>query len=157
MLWLEEEGARQRRKASLPPEVGYAAWYGRVQVGACVLSGALAAGLFVSWLGVAGHLAYRVGVLGGSTRASAGMTLAGARVVGIARAAKPGGGAAPVTLLVRHGGVLIPCEFRAESAPREVRVGDVVSIWSRAGREEERTASVLLKDCELVLRPRPGE
>jgi len=156
MLWLEEEGARRRRKAALPPEVGYAAWHGWIRVGACVLWGALAAGLFVCWVAESWRLAYRVDVLGGSARAGAGMTLSGARVVEVARAAKPGGAAPAVTLLVRHGGLLIPCEFRAENAPRGVRVGDVVSIWSRAGRAEEETAPVLLKDCELLLWPRPG-
>src|SRR5205085_2309101 len=123
-------------------------------VAACVLCGTLAAGLFVYWLAESRLLAYRAGVGERDARVGTGMTLTGARVVAITRAAKPGGGAAPVTLLVKHRGLLIPCEFRAENAPRGVRGGDVVSIRSAAGRAEEETGPVLLKGCELVEWPR---
>ncbi len=153
MLWLEEEGARRRRKAPPRPEVGYAAWHGWAKVGAYVLCGALASGLFVCWRAEAWDRAYRVGIME-RFRVPAGMTLADARVVAVARAAEPSRGAPALTLTVRHGGLLVPCEFRAESAPRNVRVGDIVSVWGRKGRVEEGTAPVLLKDCELALWPR---
>jgi hypothetical protein len=61
LAWLEGEGERRRRKAPVPPEFGYAAWRGRVHVGACALWGALAAPLFVCWLAESWHRAARVG------------------------------------------------------------------------------------------------
>jgi hypothetical protein len=78
------------------------------------------------------------------------MTLAGVRVEGIGRGAPAGGDPAPLTLSVRHGGLLIPCEFREAKAPRDVQVGDVVTVRCAGWRAEGETEPVLLRDCELV-------
>jgi hypothetical protein len=85
------------------------------------------------------------------------MTLADVRVEGIGRGT-PAGGPAPLTLTVRHGGLLIPCEFRGAKIPRGVQVGDVVTVRCAGWRAEGETEPVLLRDCELVevFRP-PGE
>jgi hypothetical protein len=153
--WLEGEGERQRRKAPAPPELGYAAWRGRAHLGACALWGALAAPLLVCSLAEAWLVAARGGSappLPGlwSVRPGVGMTLADVRVEGIGRGAPANDGPAPLTLTVRHGGLLIPCEFRGAKVPRGVQVRDVVTVRSAGWRAEGETEPVLLRDCELV-------
>jgi hypothetical protein len=56
----------------------------------------------------------------------------------------------PRILIVRYKGRLLVCEFRKEAAPRDVRVGDVVTIRSATGLVEERRGRLLLGDCEVV-------
>src|SRR5262249_54947312 len=109
LAWLEGEGERRRHRFPLPPRVGDPAVRGWAHVGVCVLAGTLAAGLFVCWLARAWHVAgipsRRSFAVGGA------MTLEGARVEAIARDVKAGR-PAPLTLIVRHGGWLMACEFR---------------------------------------------
>jgi hypothetical protein len=89
LAWLEGEGERRRRKAPVPPEVGYAAWRGRAHLGACALWGALAAPLLVCSLAESWQRAALVGSAPAvpglwDLRPGVGMTLADMRVEGIA-------------------------------------------------------------------------
>jgi hypothetical protein len=163
VAWLEGEGERQQRKTPLPPRVGDSARRGWVQVWVGVLGGTLAAGLFVCWLGMAWRVAEQVGAapawltIRTSVLDSLVKTLEGVRVEEVVRDVKPGA-PGPLTLIVRHRGVLLPCEFREEKAPREVRVGDSVTIRYAKIRVEKERHRVVLEDCYVVERlRRPGE
>ena len=153
VAWLGAEGERHRQFFPLPRPARDPAWRGWVHVGVCVLGGALVGGLFVCWLAMAwqragpASLAERNFGMGGE------LTLPGARVEGIARPARAGRGTRPWTLTVRYRGVLVVCEFREGRVPRDIRVGDTVSIRSAAGRDERETGPVLLKDCEVIEGP----
>lgn len=59
LAWLEGEGERQRRPVLPAPQAKDPDLRGWVQVGVCVLGGALAAALFVCWLTTARELAVR--------------------------------------------------------------------------------------------------
>jgi hypothetical protein len=90
--------------------------------------------------------------------AGRGITLAGVRVEGIAPGPEEDGAPETLTLTVRQRGLLVPCEFRGEKAPRGVRVGDTVTVRSAGWRAEGEAEPVLLRDCELVAAfRRPGE
>jgi hypothetical protein len=151
MAWLEGEGERGRRHSLLPPLVGDPAVRGWVQVGVCVLTAILATGVFLCWLvkvwNLAGHSAQLSKQTFGVERV---VTLPGVRVERIAWGVGAGGRPAPLTLIVSHRGLLAVCEFQGEKAPREVRVGDTVSIRGTRGRFEEAMGCELLTDCEMV-------
>jgi hypothetical protein len=157
VAWVEGEGERRQRPFSLPPQLGDSSLRGVVQVGLCVLLVALSARLFVSWRGPAWHRAGQLGAGSGwlavrDFRADWPTTVRDVRVDGIVRGGKAGGG--PLTLIGSHRGLLLVCEFREENAPRDIRVGDTVSIWSASGRVEEEMDRVLLQDCAVVEGPR---
>jgi hypothetical protein len=117
------------------------------------LLAAMAAGLSICWLGAAPA---RVAERGFG--AGAGMTLETVSVEGTAPGPRTDGAPEALTLTVRHGGLLIPCEFRGAKAPRDVQVGDVVTVRRAGWRAEGEADPVLLRDCELVEESRlPGE
>jgi hypothetical protein len=60
LAWLEGEGERQRRPVWLPPQANDPDLRGWIQVGIGALAGALAAALFLCWLGLGRDQEYRV-------------------------------------------------------------------------------------------------
>src|SRR5262249_26174311 len=144
-----------RRRTLLPPMVGDPAVRGWIQVGVCVLTGILATGVFLCWLvkvwGLAGYPARLSKESFGVGRA---VILQGVRVERIAWGVGAGGRPAPLTLIVSQRGLVAVCEFQGEKAPREVRLGDIISIRSARGPSEEMMYGVLLTDCEMVEEPR---
>jgi hypothetical protein len=78
------------------------------------------------------------------------LTVQGVSVGAIVRDVRADGGPRPLTLIAWHKGLLLICEFPAEKAPQDVRVGDTVSIRSAAGWVEREREWVLLKDCEMI-------
>ena len=138
LAWLEGEGERRRRKAPVPPELGYAAWRGRVHVGACALWGrwpphCSSAGWprRGSWqpAWAPPRRCRDCGVSGPAWASPSDV-----RVEGIDSDTEEDDAPEALTLTVRHGDLLIPCEFRAEKSPRGVRVGDVITVRSAGWR-----------------------
>ena len=148
LAWLEGEGERQKRQTPLPPRVGDPAVRGWVHVGVGVLGGTLAAGLFVCWLVRMGAGTARMAQR--SFGVGRIVTLEGVPVERIAWDVEAQDWLGPRILIVRYKGRLLVCEFRKETAPRDVRVGDVVTIRSATGLVEERGGRSLLGDCEVV-------
>jgi hypothetical protein len=156
MAWLGEEGERQRRRIPLPPQVGDRDLRGWVQVGVCALTGIVVLGVLTCWLGPAWDLAGRSARLSeGSFGWERGITLQCARVEKVAWGAGTGGRSAALILIVSQRGLLALCEFQVEKVPRQVRVGETISIRGHQGRLEETISTILVTDCEMVEEP-PG-
>jgi hypothetical protein len=158
VTWLEQEGERYRQPFLLPRRAGDSTFRGWIHLWVCILGGILVAGLLVCWLIAAWRQALLVGAgpasLGDRNfRAGKSVTLQNVRVERIARPAKVGNRIKPWALTVRGQDFLLVCEFREEHAPRNIQVGDIVSISSAAGRDEQETMQVLLKDCTVIAGP----
>jgi hypothetical protein len=151
ITWLEEEGARQRRRLALPPRVEDPTVRGWVHVGVCLLVGTIAAGLFLCWIGPTRSVVDRIRL---DLPVERSVTLNGVRVTGVLREVKADDGTGFLTLLGNYRGVPVVCKFRhAPYGPwrgRAVQAGDIVDIRSNAGRDERETSGILLRDCEVI-------
>jgi hypothetical protein len=148
--WLEGEGERRRRKLPLPLVVGDAPARGWPHFWVCVLTGTLSAGLFVCWLVKArqqsGWRAREASVASRTLQTGTVITLADVRVEAIERGS---GRRPPVFLSVNNKGLSIVCEFWQENVPRDVAVGDIVTVRASA-RDDGQTDRILFKDCEIA-------
>jgi hypothetical protein len=115
-----------------------------------VLLGTILAGLFVCWLGVGHCMSSRSQRLVGVFPGQRAVFLDRVQVTGILHEVKADDGTGFLTLIGIYHGVSVVCKCRSAVEARGVGVGDVVSIHSRAGRDEEVTSSALLLDCEVV-------
>jgi hypothetical protein len=151
ITWLEEEGARQRRRLVLPLRVEDPTVRGWVHVGACLLLGTIAAGLFVCWVGRMRELATRPRP---DVPVGRSVTLNGVRVTDVLLEVKANDGTGFLTLLGDYHGLPVVCKFRRVPYTgwrgRAVQAGDIVDIRSNAGRDERQTGGILLRDCEVT-------